>query len=78
MEGEATLHIIGGQVYGLQGSVGRSPGQYHGRGAAGAPGDIRRQPHRDVSNLCEDSTRSRDISGIGAFSKRNCQKIDFD
>ena len=59
-------------------SVGRSPGQFHGRGAAGAPGDIRRQPHRDVSNLCEDSTRSRDISGIGAFSKRNCQKIDFD
>ena len=41
-------------------SVGRSPGQYHGRGAAGAPGDIRRQAHRDSSKLCEDSTRSRE------------------
>ena len=30
-------------------SVGRSPGQYHGRGAAGAPGDIRHQAHRDLS-----------------------------
>ena len=52
-----------------QGSVRPSCGQDYGGGAGGAPGCDRRQAHSHFSHCFEDSTRHRDIRGIGSVLK---------
>lgn len=46
--------------------------------AAGVPGDVRRQAHKDPCHRSQDSTRRCEIGGIGFFSIRNRKKKQFD
>ena len=61
-----------------QGSVGRSCGQDYGRDAGGVSTCDRRQAHNYSSHRSEDSTRHRNVGGIGSFSKCNRQKTDIE